>query len=96
MKLEVHVHNHNEKDSESLAILKDIQKRVSESGVKVAESPEVTAFREQVTSALENIAADIQRLLNRPNSLSQEDKDALAAIAARATEVAAVVPEDNT
>lgn len=93
MKLEIHVHIHHE--CESLAILRDIQTKVSTEGVKVAESPEVTAFREQVSAALENIAADIQRLLSRPNSsLSEEDKATLSAIAQRASDVASVVPEE--
>ena len=88
MKLEIHVHVHHH-DSESLAILREIQSQ----GVRVMESPEVTAFRESVTAALDNIAADIQRLLDRPNTLSDEDKAALAAIAAKASATAAVVPE---
>lgn len=70
-------------------LLSDFQTK----GIKVAESPEVAAFREQVTGALDNIAADIQRLLDRPNSLSEEDKQALAAIAQKAADVSNVVPE---
>lgn len=97
MKLEVHIHVHNDTEIEILrslsASVQRIEERVTETGVKVMESPEVTAFRETVSAGLDNIAADIQRLLDRPNTLSQEDKDALAAIAQRVTDVASVVPE---
>lgn len=87
MRIDLHIHMHG--DEEVLQLLRKFERE----GIKVAESPEVKDFREKVSAALDNIAADIQRLLDRPNSLSQEDKDALAAIAARASDVAAVVPE---
>lgn len=70
-----------------------ILRRWEREGIKVAESPEVAAFREQVSAGLDNIAADIQRLLNRATGLSEEDKASLQGIADRIKAVSEIVPE---
>lgn len=64
-----------------------------EEGVKVAESPEVTKFREEVAASLDNISNDIKTLLARNPGLSDEDKAALTDIAANIKSVADIVPE---
>lgn len=56
-------------------------------------SQEIDDFKTVVLGFLENIAADIQRLIDNSTGLSQQDKDTLQAIASRAAEVANIVPE---
>ena len=59
----------------------------------MAESPEVTKFREEVAASLDNISNDIKTLLGRNPGLSEEDKVALTDIAANIKSVADIVPE---
>lgn len=88
--LEVHVYVHSQDNPEVLRILRKFES----DGVKVAESPEVAAFRARVELALANVSADIQRLLDRNPGLSEEDKGVLSKIATDLENVASVVPED--
>lgn len=67
--------------------------RLIEEGIKVPESPEMTAFRESVTASLANISDDIARLLARNPGMSDEDKQALTEIGANIRSVADIVPE---
>ena len=71
-----------------------ILRHILDEGIKVAESPEMIAFREKVATAFANVQADIQRLLARNPGLSEEDKATLVNIASAAEQLAAIVPED--
>lgn len=78
--------------SDNKEIIRLLRKLVEE-GVKVAESPEVAAFREVVAKSLDNISNDIKTLLGRNPGLSEEDKEALKAVAENISAVADIVPE---
>lgn len=99
MRVEVHKHYYTAYDPAVTELLKQILlilHKIDKQGVTMAESPEVTAFRESVASGLENISADLQRLLERNPGLSEEDKTALVDISERIGQVASIVPEDGT
>lgn len=97
MKLEVHKHYYTDiKVEELLKQILLIIHKFDKQGVTMAESAEMTAFRNAVTESLSNIAADIQRLLARSTGMSDEDKAALTEIGQRVADAAAVVPEDGT
>jgi len=86
----LHVHGHDN-DSSVLKKLNEILERLE---LPMAESPEVTAFRERVELALGKVAADIQRLLARSPALSEEDKAAFNSIATKLEDLDAIVPEE--
>jgi len=99
MKIDIHLYIHNDDNSETKEIL-SILKRLQKEGFKVAESAEVTAFRERVDSALgkvgeglANISADIQRILAGATGLSPEDKAALEDVAGRVETMATQVSD---
>lgn len=106
MKLEIHVHIHNH-EGESLALLKEIHCGLKKGEFAMALSPEMQAFVDASTVAftkagesLNNISADVQRLLAASTGLSDDDKSALTAVtdqlnnlAAAMAAAAEVVPE---
>jgi len=93
MKLDITIYIHDCCDNSDIKEILSILKHFQKEGIQVAESAEVTAFRERVDTALQNISADIQRILAGATGLSAEDREALEGIATRIEAVAQIVPE---
>jgi len=88
MKIDIHVHLHND-NTKTLQAIAELGRLI------MAESAEMTAFRARVEAAMQNIAADIQRILAGATGLSAEDKAALETIATSLENLAGVVPENG-